>query len=69
MPIQNPDCYFPLEQPCGKLVSHMDARCFKQYGLVILFASYAVLEVGCEKMCNFGKEMMHELLTHSIGLV
>jgi hypothetical protein len=68
MAIQNPDCYFPLGQPCTALLGHMGARCSKQCGLVLLFTSYAVLEAGCKKMRDLGKDMMHELLTNRISL-
>ncbi len=69
MAIKNSDRYSSLEQPRGKLVGCRDARCYKQYGLVMLFASYAVLEACYKKMRDLRKGMMHELPTHSIRLV
>lgn len=69
MAIKNSDRYSSLEQPCGKLVGYRNANRYKQYGLVMLFTSYAVLEACYEKMNDLRKDMMHELLTNSIRLV
>ena len=63
------DRYSFLEKPRGKLVGCRDVRCNKQYGLLVLFASCAVLEACCEKMRDLRKEVMHVLLTHSVCLV